>query len=504
MKNDSESTDTNHQVLIQLRRAQHQHTVYASAPGSTSAYSLCVSRQIRLLLHPTSVPMIAFHLPARLAKSFTSLSSSSAAAAAAAVAVTLEEITANRKGLAKVVLKKGKAQIFRDGNPMVYSGAVDRIIGRPPPRTGDVVLVADGSGKPIGWGLYNSVSMFCVRLMQLEEEAKRDPSCALNMEKLLETRIFAAIDLRQSLGLPSADTNAYRLINSEGDRLSGLIVDIFGDVAVIASSAAWVEKYRKEIEFLVGNVSAVNHIKWRSSTDILKEEGLDLSEQNDSSPSPCSGKVKVVESGICYSVSLDGQKTGFYADQRENRHLISLLSKDQRVLDLCCYSGGFALNAAKGGATNVLGIDSSVSALELANENILLNKQDPERISFLKEDATEFMKGAVSRDESWDIVILDPPKLAPRRKVLQSASGMYRNLNSLAMQVTKRGGLLMTCSCSGAMTQSGLFLRTLQGAASMAERKITVLRQAGAACDHPIDPSYPEGQYLSNFLLRVM
>ncbi|CAH1416598.1 unnamed protein product [Lactuca virosa] len=121
-------------------------------------------------------------------------------------------------GVAKVILKKGKTQLFRDGSPMVYSGAVDRIIGRPPPKTGDVVLLADGTRKPIGWGLYNSCSMFCVRLMQLEEEVSGDPSCALNVEKLLETRIDAAIKLRKSLGLPSANTNAYRLVNSEGDR----------------------------------------------------------------------------------------------------------------------------------------------------------------------------------------------------------------------------------------------------------------------------------------------
>lgn len=142
--------------------------------------------------------------------------------------------------------------------------------------------------------------------------------------------------------------------------------------------------------------------------------------------------------------------------------------------------------------------------MELAEENIHLNKLNPEKISFLRRDATEFMKESASRQEVWDLVILDPPKLAPRRKVLQNASGMYRNLNSLAMKITKRGGLLMTCSCSGAITQSGTFLRILQGAASMARRKITILRQAGAACDHPIDPSYPEGAYLTNYLLRVL
>lgn len=417
---------------------------------------------------------------------------------------TLQDIAANHKGIAKVILKKGKTQLFRDGSPMVYSGAVDRIIGRPPPKTGDIVLVADGSEKPIGWGLYNSVSMFCVRLMQLEEETTRDPLCALNVDKLLEARIGAAIELRKSVRLPSSETNAYRLVNSEGDRLSGLIVDIFGNFAVVASSAAWVEKYRPEIECYISRINGIDHIKWRPSVDILKEEGLDVSDPKDSNQTPFSEKVKVMENGVYYTISLEGQKTGFYADQRENRYFISSISKGQKVLDVCCYSGGFALNAAHGGATNVIGIDTSLPALELAKENICLNDLDPRKITFLREDASEFMKEAASRHESWDIVVLDPPKLAPRRKVLQSASGMYRSLNSLAMQITKRGGLLMTCSCSGAMTQSGMFLRVLQGAASMAGRRITVLRQAGAACDHPIDPSYPEGAYLTNYLLRVL
>ncbi|KAI3456650.1 hypothetical protein Pfo_013313 [Paulownia fortunei] len=424
----------------------------------------------------------------------------SLAAAPPTATTTLQEIASNHpKGIAKVVLKKGKTQLFRDGSPMVYSGSVDRIIGRPPPITGDIVLVTDGTEKPIGWGLYNSVSMFCVRLMQLEDEAARDPSCVLNVDRLLENRISAAVALRDRLGLPSAKTNAYRLVNSEGDRLSGLIVDIFGHEAVIASSAAWVEKYKQQIKVCIRKISNINHITWRPSIDILKEEGLDLS---DLSNSP--RMAKVVENGISYLVSLEGQKTGFYADQRENRQYISSISEGQKVLDICCYTGGFALNAAGGGALSVTGVDSSSPALDIAKENIVLNNLDSGIISFLRADATHFMKSAISKGDSWDIVILDPPKLAPRRKVLQSASGMYRNLNSLAMQITRRGGLLMTCSCSGAMTQSGMFLRILQGAASMAGRKITVIRQAGAGCDHPIDPSYPEGEYLSNVLLRVL
>lgn len=290
---------------------------------------------------------------------------------------------------------------------------------------------------------------------------------------------------------------------SVSNRLSGLIVDIFGDVAVIASSAAWVEKYKQDIKDCISRSTNARHLIWRPSVEILKEEGLEEADLDEFSPAVTPEKVKVLENGLSYLISLDGQKTGFYADQRESRQFLSTISAGQNVLDLCCYTGGFALNAARGGALNVTGVDTSLPALELANHNVLLNGLDPERLVFLRQDATKFMKQAISRGDSWDIVILDPPKLAPHRKVLNSASGMYRNLNSLAMQITKKNGLLMTCSCSGAMTQSGMFIRVLQGAASMAGKRITILRQAGAACDHPVDMSYPEGAYLSNILLRV-
>lgn len=443
-------------------------------------------------------------LPAATGRLMRCLSLSSSPSSTASSTI-LQDIASNsHKDFTKVVLKKGKTQIFKDGSPMVYSGAVDRIVGRPPPKTGDIVLVADGTERPIGWGLYNSTSMFCVRLMQQEEEVARDPKCALNMEKLIETRLGTATELRKSLGLPSPRTNAYRLVNSEGDRLSGLIVDVFGDLAVVASSAAWVEKYKPQIKSLIGEISGISSISWRPSIEILKEEGLDSLDIQEMELNAPPERLKVRENGVSVLISLEGQKTGFYADQRENRQFISTISEGQKVLDMCCYTGGFALNAAIGGASDVIGVDSSFPALELAKENVVLNNLNPEKISFFKRDATDFMKGAVSRNEKWDIIILDPPKLAPRRKVLQNASGMYRNLNSLAMRLTKQGGLLMTCSCSGAMAQSGTFLNTLKAAATSVGRKITVVRQSGAACDHPVDPSYLEGAYLSNVLLRVL
>lgn len=422
---------------------------------------------------------------------------------------SLKDYAAIHTKIPKVVLKKAKSQLFKSGNPMVYSGAVDRIIGRPPPQTGDCVLVTDGALHPIAWGMYNSVSMFCVRIMQMEDEVSRDASCLLNIKKLLEARLTAAVDLRMRLRLPAVDTNVYRLVNSEGDRLSGLIVDIFGEYAVIASSAAWVEKFRSTIEKAVERIAGCKCVVWKSSAEILKEEGLDIADIDNRRTclpvnNDIAGAIEVIENGILYKVSLDGQKTGFYADQRDNRLWLRSIAKERAVLDLCCYSGGFALNAAVGQAASVIGVDSSLPALELANANRDLNKLSPNFINFIKADVTEFMKAAILGGQTWDLVILDPPKLAPNRKVLKRAAGMYRNLNSLAMRLTKQGGLLMACSCSGAMTQSGSFVDVLQAAASSSGKKITQLRYAGAAPDHTIDPAYPEGAYLTNIVVNVM
>lgn len=412
----------------------------------------------------------------------------------------------DRSKVARVVLKKGKTQLFRSGNPMVYSGAVDRVVGRPPPMAGDLVLVTDGAEQPIAWGVYNPLSMFAVRIMQTEDEARREPECVLNMETLLLSRIEAAVKLRKLLGLPSKDTNVFRLVNSEGDRLSGLIVDVLGEHVVVASSAAWVERHRAAIEVAIGKAIKTSHLSWRPSYEILKEEGLKFDISKDSSLDSALDVVddfEVVENGVRYLASLGGQKTGFYADQRDSRLLLRSITRGSTVLDLCCYSGGFALNAALGGASHTIGVDSSLPALELAKANASLNQIDANSINFVKADVGEYMKSAFSEGKLWDIVVLDPPKLAPNRKVLQRAITKYRNLNSMAMRLTKPGGLLMTCSCSGAMTQSGNFLSVIQEAALSANRRVTQLRYSGAAPDHTIDPAYPEGTYLTNVLLRV-
>ncbi|KAK9830892.1 hypothetical protein WJX81_002094 [Elliptochloris bilobata] len=429
---------------------------------------------------------------------------------------------ARRLGTPVAVTKGGKARLFAQGAPLVFNGALDRIVGRPPPRTGDCVVLADGAERVIGWGLYNSVSMYRVRMMQLEEEARRERGLVLDLAALLAARMAAAVALRRALGLPSADTTVYRLINSEGDRLSGLVVDVLGDCVVVASSAAWVELHRP-----------LGRLVWRPSVEMLREEGLemrkrepdveeaalaaadgpgdaidartadgDAMEETSSTPPAREAPVGVLEAGIHYAVQpTRGQKTGFYADQRPHRAEIRRLAAGARVLDLCCYSGGFALSAAVGGASTVTGVDSSAAALALARANAERNGV-ADRCQFVKADVAEFMRAAAP--QAWDIVVLDPPKLAPSRKALPRASVKYRQLNARALRLVAPGGLLMTCSCSGAVTQAGLLLGFVQEAAAIAGRRVTLLRRGGAAADHPLDPACPEGEYLSNLLFRVM
>lgn len=450
-----------------------------------------------------------------------------------------------------VVTKRGKARLFRDGHPMIYSGAIEKVKGNPAP--GDAVLVCNGTGEAYAWGLYNAHSMFAVRVMQVESDAAATPGNAMQLRPLLSQRITDALLLRRCMGLPNASTNVYRLINSEGDRLSGLIADVFGDTVVVASSALWVERHRDDITALLQQHGGFSRVLWRPSTDMLKAEGwgvqslqstpgtaehtpttdtqplLDAdvpaeAEEEAAAAAAAAGAeggasgqgaggdlqesltCTVRENGIQYLVNLSGgQKTGFYADQRDSRaYLGGVVAAAGRVLDLCCYTGGFALSAAVAGAGQVTGVDSSAGALELAQRNAELNGVQ-DRCTFERADASKYMAAALQAGQQWDVVVLDPPKLAPNRKALPRALHKYRRMNELALRLVARGGLLVTCSCSGAMSQSeGEFLAMLQGAALNVGRRITVLRQAGASGDHPLDPAYPEGKYLTNVTVRVL
>ncbi|KAG2451961.1 hypothetical protein HYH02_003734 [Chlamydomonas schloesseri] len=489
--------------------------------------------------------------PVVAAAAAAAAAAASAAAAAAAAAATASESPA---AAPLVVLKKDKARLFVHGNPMVYGGAVDCVIGRPPPGVGDVVVVADANRRPIGWGVFNPHSMFRVRMLALQAEEDADPrgplaAARLDVGALLRLRLAQAAALRRSMGLPGPDTNVYRLVNSEGDRLSGLVADVLGDTVVVQVVAGWVQRYRPEVEAAIREATGLSRIVWRPAWRILAEEGLTpppeeqvqqpAKEQQQGKAGQEEGegegeaeqqqaeRVEVREAGLRYWASPLGQKTGFYADQRDSRAFLGRVVRAQvqqqqqqqaaagssssgsssssgvSVLDLCCYSGGFALSAAAAGASRVVGVDSSDAAVQLAADNAQLNGLAGVA-SFVRADVSDYMREAVQQGAQYDVVVLDPPKLAPDRNSLARARIKYTRLNTLAMRLVKPGGLLITCSCSGAMTQSGEFKDMVIEAARQAGRQATALREAGAAPCHCLNPAYPEGEYLTNLTLRLL
>ncbi|CAM9310955.1 unnamed protein product [Scytosiphon promiscuus] len=434
-----------------------------------------------------------------------------------------------RKLSKAVVVARGKARLFWDGNPLVYGGAISRVEGDP--IAGDVVDVIDSSGKFIAWGVFNPDSMYRVRVLAREGESAAD---SRDVGAVVKERLLTARDARRAIGIPNAKTDTYRLVNGEGDRLSGLVIDVFAGVVGVSSSAVWVEAFRPEIEAALGEVFGTDatEIIWRRSDGRLQQDGW---KGNNSGAGAGAGAAEttgaggaeekldgegakvaarrlrsdapttvVREHGLEYEVRPQfGQKTGFYCDQRESREAIRELSKDKNVLDMFCYSGGFALNAAAGGARRVVAVDSSQPALEEAQVNAARNSLEAVT-EFVKDDALSFMKTAQAKGEKYDVVIVDPPKLAPNKKALPRATSRYKRLNAAALELVAPGGILVTFTCSAAMTQGGGFVGVVQSAAATAGRTITLLKTVGPAADHVTNPCYPEGAYLTGAFFYVV
>jgi 23S rRNA G2069 N7-methylase RlmK/C1962 C5-methylase RlmI len=369
----------------------------------------------------------------------------------------------------------------------------------------------DDNTQLIGWGVYNPHSMYRVRILC---HATTHPMLIKSLENceeetealccILETNLKSALATRRALNLPSTDTDTYRLINGEGDGLSGLAVDILGgSVAVVMSSATWCQVHRATIEDILqrhlNNLDTV----WKTTPARLQQDGMELHEEDGHENEDF--MVVATESNIQYATFpyMRGQKTGFYCDQRENRFQFAKYCKDKRVLDLCCYHGGFSLNAAiHGHAKHCTGVDSSQDAIDISKANAERNKCTD--VEFVREDISHFMKQAFEREQEYDVICLDPPKLAPSVSGLDRASRKYHGLNRDAMKlISKEGGLLLTCTCSAAMTQNeGLFLQTVQQAAIGAGRRITLLRVDGAASCHVQNPA-SRGNYLTAALFHV-
>ncbi|KAL3787070.1 hypothetical protein HJC23_011754 [Cyclotella cryptica] len=393
----------------------------------------------------------------------------------------------------------------------------------------------------IGYGVYNPHSMYRVRMLLHETLHPGLTKDILSVRKriqrgdgdgsafdadssallsILERKINDAMYLRLAMNLPSPGiTDTYRLINGEGDGLSGLAVDIIGGTtAIVMSSAAWCEIHKDQIIFaleksLRGHPSYRGvslEIVWRNTPSRLVQDGYEVEDTGLKNNDEVS--VVATESSVKYVTYpfSDGQKTGFYCDQRENRMMIANYCENKRVLDLCCYSGGFSLNAMMSGkAASALGVDSSQDAVDAAMANAQLNGLDRKNIAFVRDDIASFMKNAIERNDEYDVVILDPPKLAPSISSLTKASRKYHSLNRDAMNLINKssGGLLLTCTCSAAMTQQNggqYFLSMVNTAALSAKRQATLLQVNGAAPCHTQSPaSFPAGNYLTCSLFFV-
>jgi 23S rRNA (cytosine1962-C5)-methyltransferase len=392
----------------------------------------------------------------------------------------------------QVFLKPRKARPFYGRHPWVLDSAIDRVEGAP--ADGDSVDLLSDKGKFIARGVFNGRSRIRVRLYTWDAAVQLD-------DAFWRARIEAAVKLRRHLGYDDP-AGAARVIFSEGDGLSGLVVDRYADYLAVQVTAQAMAVRLPQIVAMLVDVLRPKGIMIRTERGVSRTEGIELRD----GPywgAPPDGPLLIVDNGLQYEVDLaEGQKTGFYLDQRENRITAAGYCRDRRVLDMFCYSGGFAMAAsAVGGAREVIGVDTSQRAVTLAWANA--ERNGLKNIRFQQGDGFETLESLVKSGERFGAVILDPPKFARSRGSLDEALRAYHWLNRLGVSLLDPGGILATCSCSGHVSRED-FLYMLVGVAQQTGREIQILDQRGASPDHPISASCLEGEYLKCFICRVV
>lgn len=384
-----------------------------------------------------------------------------------------------------IYLKPFRSNPFKKQHPWLFSGALaDHKIN---PLPGDAVKVCDDKGVFIAYGLFNPHSQIRIRLYSFLENE-------LLTESFWQNRIRQAIQLREdALGFKPLSDSAYRLINSEGDGLSGLTIDRFGDYLSIQFTSLALYKAKDIIIDSLIKYCQPQGIILRTEQDILAEEGLELKDGVIFGQIPQIPLI-IKENGISFEINLaTGQKTGFYLDQRINRLLLESFSQDKTVLDLCTYTGGFALHAAHAGAASVTAVDVSENALQLARRNAELNNIS--NISFIKSDMFRFLAQSISDNIKYDIIVLDPPKMTHSKGSVNNALDGYFKLNAAALRYLNPHGMMFTCSCSGRINRID-FIETLHRAALSSGRSLRILEVRGADKDHPVSVNCPESEYL--------
>ena len=389
----------------------------------------------------------------------------------------------------KVYLKPGKEESLKRFHPWVFSGAIARVEGEP--EEGEIVDVYTSKKEFIACGHFQ-IGSIAVRVLSFrQEEISHD---------FLKHRLEVALDLRRSLGLvDNPENNTYRLVHGEGDNLPGLIIDVYGQTAVMQAHSAGMHVYRMEIAEALSEVMGdiVKHIYYKSETTLPYK--ADLGPENGFIKGGSPENV-ALENGLKFHVDwLKGQKTGFFVDQRENRHLLERYSKGRNVLNMFCYTGGFSFYAMRGGANLVHSVDSSAKAIDLTNQNVELNFPGDERHQAFAEDAFKYLD---RMGDQYDLIILDPPAFAKHRDALRNALRGYSKLNAKAFEKIKPGGILFTFSCSQVVDKKD-FRNAVFTAAAQSGRSVRILHQLTQPGDHPVNIYHPEGEYLKGLVLYV-
>ena len=371
-------------------------------------------------------------------------------------------------------------------HPWIFQKMVEKPEAKP--RPGSIVDIVDATNHWVGRGFYNGHSRIALRVLTEDFDEAVD-------EAFFSRKIAEAVRLRREVLNLDTVSDAWRVVHSEGDGLSGLVVDRYGDLLVVEFFSAGAFRHREWIYAALREQFPGCRFYSFAEEHVQKQESFDFRAPDAPEPSV------ITEYGLKFRASPgSGHKTGFFADQRDNRETLSQLVKGKTVLDICCNSGGFAIYAkARGGAGEVTGIDLDEEILEIARGNAHLNGA---KIKFVQSDLFPYLRDAAARGDSWDVVILDPAKLTRDREQVISALKKYNDMNKLAMSVVKPGGILLSCSCTGLVSEED-FLDMIRRAAFFAGRRAQILKISGAGADHPVMAHVKESRYLKAVFCRI-
>ena len=387
----------------------------------------------------------------------------------------------------RCILKEGKERPVLNRHPWIFSGAIDRIDEGF--EAGDLVRVLSDKEEFLGLGYLNPESQIVVRMLAFEDIPID--------EAFFDARIAQAFEIRKKF-MPRG-TTAYRLIHSEGDFLSGLTVDVYGDFLVAEFNTAGIDAWKPAIVKCLQKYFPSHSIFERSDSDLRKWEGLKRSVGVLAGKEPPEA-IEIQENGLFFGVDVKGgQKTGFFLDQRESREIVKGLSSGKRVLNCFAYTGGFSIYAAKGGAKEVVSVESSESAVTMGRKNFERNQLGVEQSVWAQQDVFDYLRAT---QKEFDMIILDPPAFCKSKSQIQHAARGYKDINLQALKQLPKGGLLFTFSCSSYITPD-LFQKIIFGAASDANRDVRILKKTSHGFDHPINIYHPEGEYLKGLLCEV-